>query len=277
MILPFASALLSGLSASRVLWYMSWMSDVAGVERVRGRMLHEPVHGVGAVAGVAEGPGGAAVGTANALDVGKPGEQMRRVAPQHLPRRGVFDADAVISVGGDGGGVDRMLVGRAHVGLLPRRAAVARAMDKAVVGDDRLGRIVRRDREAEDDFAVAPAAIAAGAGPAGDDVLVVRRVKSIGPRGARIGGLENLRHARGATAGGVHGVEVVLRHRDGQQEIIGHVDPGHLLGPAARAVFERIDAAQISVVVRAEIDARVGRLGRETEKPHLVADFGAGE
>ena len=62
---------------------------------------------------------------------------------------------------GDGGRSSWMLVSGAHVGLLPRRTAIARAMNKTKVGDESLGRVIWRHGQSEDNLAVTPAAVAA--------------------------------------------------------------------------------------------------------------------
>lgn len=84
-----------------------------------------------------------------------------------------------------------MLVDGIHVGLSPSRAAVAGAVNEAVVGDESLGGIVGGDGEVENDFAIAPTPVATLAGPTRDDVLIVGGAKRIGPRNAGVGGFED--------------------------------------------------------------------------------------
>src|ERR1035437_5047725 len=106
------------------------------VECVAGWMFNQTIHGIGVMAGVAEGPGHAAVSAADSFDIGITSKQVQRVAPEHLPDGGVFNANAMVKAVGDGGRSGWMLVGGAHVGLLPRRTAIARAMNKTIVGDE---------------------------------------------------------------------------------------------------------------------------------------------
>jgi len=131
-----------------------------GVERIGAWVLNQTIHGIGVMAGVAERPGHAAVGAADSFDVRITSKQVRRVAPEHLPDRGVFNANAMVKTVGDGGRPCWMLVGGAHVGLLPRRTAVARAVNKTKVGDESFGRVIRCHGQPEDDLAVTPAAVA---------------------------------------------------------------------------------------------------------------------
>jgi len=175
----------------------------------------------------------------------------------------------MVEFGGNRRGVDRMLIGRAHISLLPSRAAVARAMDKTVVGDNRLRRITRCYREAKDYFAVTPTAVAALTGPAGDDVLIVSCVECVGPRSTGVGSFKNLWNTVGTAPSGVNRVEIVLSHCDGQKEVVGCVD--------ARTIFKRVNADQVPVIVRAEVDPWIRRSRREAEKPHLAAHFSPGE
>jgi hypothetical protein len=62
-------------------------------------------------------------------------------------------------------------------------------------------------------------------------------------------------------AGGVGG---------GDEEIVGGVDAGRFPYPIARTIIERVDTAEIDVVIRAEVDAWVGGPDGEAEEAQTV-------
>ena len=152
-----------------------------GVENAALRVLHDAIDRVARVAGVMEGPGASAVGAPDAPDVRKGGEERVFVAPEKLPARGVFQAAAPVTLVRNRGVARGVLAAAVHVRLPPGRAPVRRPVCETHVRDKRPIRVEPCHREPDKHLAVAPAAVAALAGPARGDVRVARRAEDIRP------------------------------------------------------------------------------------------------
>src|SRR5205807_1111022 len=122
-------------------------------------------------------------------DVGVGGEHVVGVHPGDAPGGGVVQAAVVVRLGLGGVRPGRVAVAGGDVEGLPARAAVGRAVGEAEVGDDDVVGVGAGHGEAEGRLAVAPAAVAVVARPAGGDVLVGGGLEDARPVLAAVGGL----------------------------------------------------------------------------------------
>ncbi len=196
--------------------------DVAGGGIKNAGLLGDAIDGIAGQGDAGgEGPGLAAIGAADAVNVGVAGNNRLGIGPVEVERAGVFQADAMIWLMRRRGLAGRILVGGIDISLPPTLAPIGAQMQITQPGKGHFIGIGRRDLKAQGKLIERPLPISIGALPARGDVAVVHDIQRVGKGFPAINALGDDGERRVVIgAGHVDRADVVAGHRHDERAIM---------------------------------------------------------